>query len=117
MTTASVAISEDAFDALFPLIENHIDPHATWCLGTGRGCLFGTTGEELAFVRSQPSNAVWTLVDGDDGCQYLISGACSVNRVGYVISTTLVPEGVTVEVRLQGVDDADAALIEGGCDA
>ena len=60
------------------------------------GCLFETFGEELDFVRKQHPSTVWTLVDGEDGDMYLLSGMHFVNRIGYLISLAPVPEGVDI---------------------
>jgi hypothetical protein len=101
-----LTVAEDTFDDHYPLVTNHLNPHAGWALGEGRGCLFETHGEELAFVRSQDPRCVWTLVDGDDSPdQYLLSGYHLVNRVGYLVSTVPVAPGVSVQVRLPNEPD------------
>ena len=93
-------ITEDEFDKRYPLVTNHINPNASWAFGNGPGCLFETYGEELAFVRSQNPRTVWTLVDGDDGNQYVITGYHFVNRIGYLISTIPFPEDTDIEVPI-----------------
>lgn len=47
--------------------------------------LFETYGEELDFVRQQPNNLIWTLVDSDNGL-VLIPGYHFVNRVNYMVA-------------------------------
>lgn len=103
-TSTFIELSEDAFDALFPLVPNHLNANATWCLGGSGGCLFETFGEELEFVRAQDPRAVWTLIDGDHDGQYLVSGPHFVNRIGYLVSTVLLPEGVEAQVELEQPD-------------
>lgn len=98
--TDTVTITEDEFDATYPLRPNHLNPNATWATDDGPGCLFETYGAELDFVQSQDESTVWTLVDGDDGDQYLVSGYHYVNRIGYLISTIPVENGVTIECRI-----------------
>jgi hypothetical protein len=49
--------------------------------GDGPGCLFETYAAELTFVRDQDPRTIWTLVEGDDGNQYVISGYHLVNRI------------------------------------
>ena len=93
-------ITEDEFDANYPLITNHIDPNASWAFGNGPGCLFETYGEELAFVRSQDTCTIWTFVDGDDGNQYVMSGYHLVNRIGYLVSTIPFPDDADIEVSI-----------------
>jgi hypothetical protein len=110
MTETFKELSEDAFDALYPLVQNHLNPGAGWALGEGRGCLFETYGDELDFVRRQDPRTIWTLLDSDDGDQYLASGYHLVNRIGYLISTVPVPEGVTIQVRIPMQTDEDAAV-------
>ena len=103
-------ITEDEFDERFPLLTNHLNPNASWGSGDEGGCLFETYGEELEFVRRQDPRTVWTLVDGGDDDQYLVSGFHFVNRIGYLISTMPVPEGADIEVRIpmDNPDDPEA---------
>jgi len=100
MTDTFIELTEEAFDAQYSLRTNHINPHPGWAYGENGGCLFETYGEELAFVRSQDPRTVWTLTDGDDGDQYLLSGFHLVNRIAYLISTSPVPEGTTIQVHI-----------------
>ena len=99
MTHSLIEMTEDEFDACYPLRTNHLNAHASWAYGDDRGCLFETHGEELDFVRNQDPRTIWTLVDGDDGDQCLLSGYHIVNRFGYLLSTVPVPEGAEIQVR------------------
>lgn len=101
MTSTFIELSEDAFDALFPLVRNHLNPNASWSLGERGGCLFETCGEELAFVRDQGSRKVWTFIDGDDARLFVVSGFHFVNRIGYLVSTAMLPQGVDAQVTLE----------------
>jgi hypothetical protein len=107
MTHPLIEMTEDEFDAAYPLRRNHLNPHASWGFSDDGGCLFETYGEELAFVRQQDPRTVWTFVDGDDGDQYVVSGFHFVNRIGYLLSTVLVPEGVDIVVHIPGQDEPD----------
>jgi len=100
MTNALIEMTEDTFDANYSLRTNHLNPHAGWAFGNDRGCLFETSGEELSFVCQQYPNTIWTLVDGDDGDQYLLSGYRIVNRIGYLLSTEAVPDGTHIQVHI-----------------
>ncbi|HTU91466.1 MAG TPA: hypothetical protein VMF69_15395 [Gemmataceae bacterium] len=100
MTDTLIELTEEAFAALYPLRTNHLNPAAGWTNGQGAGCLFETYGEELAFIHSQNPRSVWTLIDGDDGDQRLLSGFHLVNRIGYLISTVPVPEGTTIQIHI-----------------
>ena len=81
-------------------------------MGEGRGCLFETHGRELEFVRRQDPRTVWTFVDGDDDDQYVVSGFHFVNRIGYLISTVAVPEGVDFEVHIPNIKNATPEPVE-----
>lgn len=48
--------------------------------------MFETFGKELEFVRDQPENKIWTLMDDDDGNLVITTGFHTVNRVGYYIT-------------------------------
>lgn len=100
MTQTIITLTEDQFDEQFPLITNHLNPNSSWAFGDGPGCLFETYGEELEFIRQQDPRRVWTLVDGDDGDQYVISGPHVVNRIGYLVSKTLIPDNTLIEVHI-----------------
>jgi hypothetical protein len=110
MTDNFIELSEDQFDELFPLVQDHLNPTSSWAFGDDPGCLFETYGEELEFVKRQDPLTVWTLVDGDDGDLYVISGPHFVNRIGYLVSTVPVAEGVTMQVHIEMDRDEDAAI-------
>ena len=100
MTEIFIELTEDEFDDQYALVSNHINPSATWAFGDTAGCLFETYGEEFEFVRRYDSRKVWTIVDGDDGDMYVVSGLHYVNRVGYLLSQDPVPENTTVQVHI-----------------
>ena len=100
MTTTDIEITEDEFDATYPLLPNHLNPNATWATEFGPGCLFETYGEELEFVRRQDPRTVWTLLGGDDGDLFIASGVRFVNRIGYFISTVPIPGDRFIQVRI-----------------
>lgn len=110
MTTQHhLELSEDAFDSHYPLVRNHLNPGASWTFDDGQGCLFETYGEELDFIRQQDPRYVWTLLDGEDDEQYVVSGIHFVNRIGYLVSTVAWPENAFIQVRLDRVAaDQDA---------
>ena len=110
MTEILIELTEDEFDVQYPLVPNHINPSASWAFGNAGGCLFETYGEEFEFVRRYDPSKVWTLVDGDAGDMYLVSGLHYVNRVGYLLSRNPIPENTTVQVRLPMENDYDRAL-------
>ncbi|MBI5765473.1 MAG: hypothetical protein HZA51_18345 [Planctomycetes bacterium] len=90
MTQPLLQLSEAEFAQRYPLRRN---PHHG-------GRLFETYGEDLAFVRRQNPYTVWTLVDGDNGGQYILSGFRYVNRIGFYISETPAPPDARILVLL-----------------
>lgn len=106
--TQSIHLSEDEFDEQYALLPNHLNPNASWAVGDAGGCLFETYGEELAFVRQQDPATIWTIIDGEDGDLYVISGFHFVNRIGYLVSKTPVPDGTFIEVRIPMESDDSA---------
>ena len=100
MPEAFTELTEDEFDDRYPLVQNHINPTAGWSFGEETGCLFETYGDELEFVKRQDTRKVWTLVDGDDGELYIVSGFHLVNRIGYLLSTIPVLNHATVQVHV-----------------
>jgi hypothetical protein len=81
-------LTEDEFDEMFELIENHLDDNASF-----DGCMFETYGEELEFVREKAKeNRVITIVDGDNGNLFYTSGYHLVNRLGYLVTKEPLPD-------------------------
>jgi hypothetical protein len=104
---SSILLTEDEFDERYPLLANHLNPHASWGSGSGPGCLFETYGEELEFVRRQDPRTVWTFIDGDDGGLWVVSGFHFVNHIGYLVSTVPVPEDQLIEVQLESNPESE----------
>ena len=49
--------------------------------------MFETHGEDIAHIRIQRTNNIWTYVDSDDGeLPVITSGYHVVNRIGYLIT-------------------------------
>ena len=107
MSETFIEHTEDEFDDRYTLVRNHLDPHASWAYGEGPGCLFNTYGPELQFVTQQDPRTIWTLVDGDEGNQYVLSGFHFVNRIGYLISKEVVPESINIEVLIPTETDPE----------
>ena len=106
MTEVFIEMTEGEFDQRFPLVTNHINPNAGWAFGdSGGGCLFETYGDEFAFVKRYAPIKVWTLVDGEDGDAYVISGLHYVNRIGYLLSREPIPPGLTIQVHIEKATD------------
>lgn len=93
-------LTEDQFDDRFPLRPNHLDASAGWAFGDGPGCLFAPHADELIWVCTHNTRYIWTLVDGDDGDMYILSGYHLVNRVGYFLSVNPIPLNLSIQVHI-----------------
>lgn len=49
------------------------------------GCMYETFGDELEFIKRQPANRVWTILDAE-GELYIVAGIHIVNRMGYLVT-------------------------------
>ena len=85
-------ITEEAWLERFKPVKNDLDLNAGW-----NQTMFETFGPEIEFVISQPDENIWTLVEGDSGT-YVVSGRHWVNRLGYFICQTPVPDGEYFEI-------------------
>ncbi len=109
MTETFIELTEEEFDDQYTFVPNHINPSATWAFDDAGGCLFETYGEEFEFVRRYDPRKVWTLVDGDDGDMYVISGLHYVNRFGYLLSRDPVPKNTTIQIHIPMEPDENEA--------
>jgi len=92
----TITLTEDQFNAQFPLIKNHLDSNAAY-----DGHQFETYGAELDFIRAQSPNCIWTLMTDDNGLLCAGNGYHLVDRLGYLISTRPVPHGRDYFVPLE----------------
>jgi len=76
-----LTLHEDAFYAFF---QPYKHPQASYDIWGGIG--LETFGADLALVKSLPITNVWTVVDGDDGDQWILTGIHTVNRICYLIT-------------------------------
>jgi hypothetical protein len=88
----------DEFENKYKPINNHFSENKS-----ETNYLFGTYGEEYAFVLEQEKNKIWTIVDGDNGI-YIIPGLHFLNRINYIITEN--PwEGENIEVLYEGIEN------------
>lgn len=95
MTTPSevLLLHEDAFYAFFKPYRHPEAQHDVW---GGHG--LETFGKDFDLVRRLDRNYIWTVVDGENGDQWITPGICYVNRVCYLV--TEVPHaGLEVDFR------------------
>lgn len=83
-------LTQEQFDNQFNVIE---DPE-------------GDTVRPDCPAGQENSKHLWTIVDGDDGSMYALSGWHYVNRVGYIITTEPWTEE-TEAVWFEGAEDED----------
>ncbi len=91
-------ISEEEFLERYRPLPNHLDDNASFDFGDG-GCLYETYGAELEYVRAQPKNRVWTIIEGE-GSPVIASGFHFVNRLGYVLTAKPFDDNTGIEVLL-----------------
>lgn len=60
-------------------------------------CIFETFDEDLAFVKAQHPDKIWTVLDCD-GAMVISSGYHHVNRMYYIITEVARPSDVYVEI-------------------
>jgi len=94
-------ITEEEFDKKYQPIENHIDDNASWS-----GCMFETFGAEVEFVKQQPENHIWTIVECDDS-MVVVSGWHYVNRMGYLITVNPWQDDIEVMIDTEMDDDQE----------
>ena len=68
------------------VINNHLARNAPFS-----GHMFETYGKELKFVKSQPEECVFTLIE-ESGKEAIIEGYHWVNRLGYFVVTPTEPK-------------------------
>lgn len=78
-------LSVAKWEKKFKPIPNLIDKNASWGNGNWTGIMYETYGKELDFVRAVDNQFIWTLVDGENGGTFIISGYHLCNRIGYFV--------------------------------
>lgn len=76
-----LTLHEDAFYEFFRPYRHPQSHHDIW-----GGIGLETFGEDLELVKSLPATHLWTVVDGDDGEQWILTGIHTVNRICFLIS-------------------------------
>ena len=90
-----IEMTEDEWINTYKPIKNHIDTNASF-----DGTMFETYDEEVAFVKEQPEENIWTYGDGDDGGGYVWNGWSFVNRIGYFITEVPCPPDTTIQILI-----------------
>lgn len=73
---------EDVFYAFF---EPYKHPDSSSDIWGGLG--LGTFGKDFELVLRAEPDHVWTVIDGDDGSQWIVPGIHLVNRVCYLVTS------------------------------
>ena len=88
-------ITEDQFHEQFTFEENLLDPNASF-----DGYMFETFGDELDYVmqiQNDTPNRIWTIIEGESGELFYMTGFHLVNRMGFLISNEPWNEETIVE--------------------
>ena len=97
--TVPLSLTYDDWCATYVPIKNPLREDAAF-----DGTMFETFGDDLAFVRDQPGDIIWSLVQGDSdedgGDLYVVSGYRLVNRLGYFVTDRPLAENEAVEIAL-----------------
>ena len=94
---------EEWFDQFQP-IPNHLDDNASFQTEDGIGYMFETYDNELAFVKSQDPNRVWTYCDNDFGGTSIFQGMRIVNRIGYFVTTVPFDGSKDYQIQISSED-------------
>lgn len=90
-----IELTEDEWFDTYKPIKNHLETTSSF-----DGHMFETYGSEVEFVKTQDTDKIWMLGDGDDGGMYIWNGWGFVNRIGYFITEVPCPEGLTIQVMV-----------------
>jgi hypothetical protein len=90
----NITLDLDTFEEQYTLKENHIEETDIW-----GGCAFETYGEAYDYVREQPENTIWTVVQEEDA-RYILSGLHTVNRLYYLMSEEPVPDTIEYTIPI-----------------
>ena len=75
-------LTEDVFDSKYDLDDSIVSEH----YDDGRLETFGADAEMVAKIHQESPNRLWTVIDGDDGGLYLVSGFHHINRVYHLVT-------------------------------
>jgi len=71
-------------DAYYEFFCPYRHPKASYDIWGGIG--LETFGDDLELVKSLPATHLWTVVDGDDGDQWILTGIHTVNRICFLVT-------------------------------
>lgn len=71
-------------DAFYEFFRPYRHPQSSCDIWGGIG--LETFGADLELVKSLPTTHVWTVVDGDGGDQWILTGIHTVNRICFLIT-------------------------------
>ncbi len=109
MTNTLIQLTEAEFDARFPLVTNHLNPHASWTFDGSRGCLFETFWRRAGFCTATGILRIFGL--------WLTARMATCTNQWlplrkshwYLVSTVPVPDGSDIQVHIP-VDADDTTL-------
>lgn len=99
--TNYIDMTMEEWEATFKPIKNHLDDNASFQDESGEGIMFETYDEELAFVKSQPVENIWTYTHGDSNTSWINNGYAFVNRLGYFITELPCPPDTEIAICVE----------------
>lgn len=97
---------DDWFEKYKPLANPINAGGAVWSID-GKSYTFETFGKEFDFVKEQPLDRVWTVLECDDKW-ILASGYHYVNRLAYMVATVPLDKAdASIEVLLEDFSELD----------
>ena len=101
-----IALSEEAFIALFQPQQNQFNGNAPYDFGSG-GTMYETYGEEYDHVIAQSADYIWTICSNGGNDDYITSGYHFADRLGYILTAQPVPAGVKLIIEIPNSDSDD----------
>ena len=91
-----VRMTYDKWLAKYRPIKNPSDANAPY-----DGCMFEIYGADFEFVRRQPLEKIWTLLDDGDRNQAIYAGCHYVDRIGYFVTEVPCPSNRFFSIKAE----------------
>lgn len=108
-------MTEDKWIETFKPLPNPVDNGCGYDFG--QGCtLVETYSPHTEYLDTIEANRIWTVVEGDEGHQYIMSGKSFVNRIGYIVTENPWEEDISVDLD-EDMDEDESAEDQAQADA
>lgn len=99
-------ISENHWIETYNPLPNPVDD--TCGYDYGNGCvLVETYSPHTEYLNTIEANRIWTVIEADNGHQYIMSGRAFVNRIGYIVTEKPWEEDISIDIDEDLDEDAD----------